>query len=110
MPEYQIGQCVAERQLELKLASSSEPVVVRIGTPYFVKEMDAWQCPYEIEMKGRKKVFAIYGEDSMQALALTLKVLDVELEVTAKQASGSILWFGEPHISVMEPADPKRGR
>ena len=51
---------------------------------------------------------AIYGVDSIQALALTFKAVNVELEVIAKQARGSLFWLGEPFASLQDPTDPKR--
>ena len=106
MPAYPLGEVIAERQLQLRANGSEYPVRVRIGKPH--PAGDDWQCPYEIEAKGSKRAMAIYGVDSVQALALTFKAVNVELEVIAKQTSGALFWLGEPFVSLQDPADPKR--
>jgi len=81
-------------------------VFVRIGKPH--PSGEDWQCPYEIEAQGSKRKMAIYGVDSVQALALTFKAVNIELEVLAKQAPGSLFWLDEPFTSLENPVDPKR--
>jgi hypothetical protein len=100
---------MAERDLQLRKPGGTDSAVrIRIGRPY--PSGDDWQCPYEIDAPGLKRTFAIYGVDSVQALALALKAVDVELEVIAKQAGGSLLWLDEPFTSLQHPADPKRSK
>ena len=106
MPAYPLGEVIAERELELRANGSGSRVSVRIGKPH--PAGDDWQCPYEIETQGSKRRMAIYGVDSVQALALTFKAVNVELELLAKQASGSLFWLGEPFTALENAADPKR--
>ena len=107
MPAYPLGEVIAERELQLREANGTESSIrVRIGRPH--PTGDDWQCPYEIEAQGSKHKMAIYGIDSIQALSLTLKAVNVALEVLAKQASGSLFWLGEPFASLQDPVDHKR--
>jgi hypothetical protein len=107
VPQYPLGEVIAERELQLRKADGSESAIrVRIGRSH--PSGDDWQCPYEIAALGSKRSMAIYGVDSIQALTLTLKAINVELEVIAKQAAGSLLWLGEPFTSLQDPADLKR--
>ena len=59
-------------------------------------------CPYEIWVEDDCKSFRIHGIDSMQALLLAIKTLDVELEVKAKKLGGKLKWLEEPFISVLK--------
>lgn len=106
MPKYELGEVIAERELQLKANGHGSTVCVRIGRPY--ASGDDWQCPYEIEAQGSKRTMAIYGVDSVQALMLTFVAVNAELEVIARQAKGRLFWLGEPFTSLQNPIDPKR--
>ena len=102
MPKHELGEVVAERHLLLRSTDGVEsPVYVAVGRPRLSGH--DWLCPYEIEFQGDRRSFAIYGLDSVQALVLTMKTIDVELEVRAKQADGVLLWHGEPFHSLQDP-------
>ena|ERR1700679_847262 len=109
MPSHPIGECFAERQLVLRASNGTEiPACVRIGRP--VPTGDDWICPYEVELGTKKLAFAVYGVDSLQALALALKILDIELETEAKHADAVFLWLGEPHSTILDSVDRKRAK
>ena len=55
-----------------------------------------------------KRAFAVYGVDSLQALVMALKIIDIELETGAKHADAVLLWLGEPHSTILDPVDRKR--
>jgi hypothetical protein len=85
MPAYPLGEVVAERELQLRQRNGSESAVrVRIGRPH--PAGDDWQCPYEIEAQGSMRTMAIYGVDSIQALALTFTV---RLSMSSSKSSPS---------------------
>jgi hypothetical protein len=51
---------------------------------------------------------AMHGADSMQALQLTISVLDAELERGAKVRSGVLYHFDEPFVSMLENSGLER--
>ena len=88
-----IGEVVARRELEFISADGTkQPVEVCLGKP--LQEVDGpWFCPYLIKSQAFEKQFRVAGEDSMQSLLLSLKVVVVELEVFARDHKGSFTWF-----------------
>jgi hypothetical protein len=107
MPVYELGEVIAEREFLIRDSKGAETrASARIGRPYPVGE--DWQCPYEIAIGEERHTFAIYGVDSLQALVLTLKAVDVELALRSRDASGALIWLGSPHQSVFDPVDRKR--
>lgn len=111
MPRYEIGTVFVERSLVLRKEDGTEyPAFVRIGQPFFSKEHDVWQCPYEVELEGDKDTFAVYGIDSAQALAGALKAIDAVLTVKAKQVPGQFLWYGKPYTTILDPVDHVRSK
>lgn len=105
----ELGEPIAEREFVICDADGNESrAVARIGRPHPDQSEEDWVCPYEIVVAGKRKAFRIYGVDSIQALVLALKTVDVELEVRAKQLGGVLMWLGSPHQSVFDAVDRKR--
>ena len=90
-----------ERELEFHPASG-DPVRVRIRIGRPVREdQGGWSCPYSIQSVSFSKMFRMVGEDSMQALILALKTIQVELEVLAKNNNGSFTWLGASDLGLL---------
>jgi hypothetical protein len=93
---------IAERQLELRVDGESTNVTVKIGRPAPGDSGVDWVCPYEIHFSDRCRSMAMHGADSMQALQLTISVLDAELERGAEVRRGTLYHFDEPFTSMLE--------
>lgn len=103
MEQIELGTVVAERRLELVGDDGQEvPCVVKVGRPVSGEHGD-WVCPYEVEAGQHVSRFRIYGGDSLQALILTLKTLDMEISQMAKKHGASVYFLGEPLDSVFNP-------
>jgi hypothetical protein len=97
----------AERELEYRDGHSgaSRRVVVRIGVP----EPDGarWRCATQLVGAPQLgEVFFVHGEDSLQALQLSLDAIATRLKALGK--GGVLTWDGESEIGVREP-DPMAG-
>jgi len=103
MTKYELGEVVAERKLALVSDDAATvPCLVRVGKPVQVDD-DTWICPYQIEAGDRIRTLGMHGIDSMQALVLTMKTLDVEVEFVAKVLGASIQYLEGSHNSVFNP-------
>jgi len=78
------------------------PCIVRVGKPVQVDD-DTWICPYQIEAGERVYSLGMHGIDSMQALILTLKTLDVEIAHVAKIFDAFVKYLDGSHNSVFNP-------
>ena len=99
---------IAERQLDLRVDGKSTTVTVKIGRPVPGDSGVDWVCPYEIHFADGCRSMAMHGADSMQALQLTISVLDAELERGAKVRSGALYHFDEPFVSMLENSGLER--
>lgn len=86
----EIGQVIATRFLEF----DGKPVRVSLGLPRPDPEAPDFICPYEISGPLTTKAFRIIGVDAVQALQLVLKILGVELEVSAEGKTQRLTWLG----------------
>jgi hypothetical protein len=103
MTKYDLGEVVAERKLSLvSNDAATVPCLVRVGKPVQVDD-DTWICPYRIEAGDRIRTLGMHGIDSMQALVLTMKTLDVEIEFVAKLLDASVQYLEGSHDSVFNP-------
>ncbi|WP_115005315.1 DUF6968 family protein [Xanthomonas campestris] len=100
MTSIPIGEVFVQRELEFHTPDGlAHAVLVHVGRP--VQEADGpWLCPYLIEAPSFRRQFRIAGEDSMQSLILALRTVAVELEVLAKDNSGSFTWFGDSDLGL----------
>jgi uncharacterized protein DUF6968 len=88
------GPVVASRELRFTAASGeSEGVLVEIHVP--VRTSGTWWCRYEITAESFSRVFALAGEDSMQALLGSICIISTELDALAKERGGQFSYFGD---------------
>lgn len=92
---------IAERSLVIDCGDRKLEASVRLGCPVLDASGENWMCPYEVKVENESKSFRIHGIDSMQALVLAMKTLDVEIEVIAKKLGGTPQWLGEPFNSIL---------
>lgn len=103
MTKYELGEVIAERKLNLVSSDAATvPCPVRVGKPVQVDD-DTWVCPYQVEAGDRIRTLGMHGIDSMQALVLTMKTLDVEIEFVAKILGASVQYLEGSHNSVFNP-------
>lgn len=108
MPKYQVREVLAKREIVFRSDDGTElPCTVTIGHPEERSDHD-WVCPYEVAVGNDRKSFGIYGVDSIQAVVLALKTLDVEIEARAKELGMKPTWLGEYFSSVFDPRDVAR--
>jgi hypothetical protein len=94
--DYQpvIGKIVATRNLDfVRHSGESETAIVSVGEPVR-PEGGPWYCPYQVQTKSFERTFAMAGDDSMQALILTLHIIATELNALAKQHGGVFKQYG----------------
>lgn len=103
MANYQLGKVIAERLLDLvSLDGTTTSCSVKVGAPV-PGEHNEWVCPYQLEAGDRVKDMGMHGIDSMQALVLTMKTLDVEIAHMAKKLDASVRFLDGSHNSVLDP-------
>jgi len=108
MPKYEVQVVLAEREIVFRSEDGTElPCRVRIGSPELRSQRD-WVCPYDVSVGNSRKSFGIYGVDSIQALVLALRTVDVEIEVRARKLGMKPTWLGEDFNSVFDPQDVAR--
>lgn len=94
-----LGKIIATRNLDfVRRSGLSEAATVSIGEPVLRDCEGTWRCPYQIRTKSFERTFAMAGEDSMQALILTLHIISTELHALAKQHGGAFTQFGEADV------------
>jgi hypothetical protein len=98
----------AERNLIMVTAQGRVEVVARLGKPVPVEPGVSWKCPYEIWFGDECKSFAMHGIDSLQALQLSISILDVELEQGAKRRGGKLEYLDRPFESVLQGSSLKQ--
>ena len=103
MTKYELGEVFAERKLELLCDDASiVPCCVSVAKPVQVDD-DTWVCPNRIEAGERTLTLGMHGIDSMQALVLTMKTLDVEIAHVAKIHGATVQYLEGSHNSVFNP-------
>jgi hypothetical protein len=98
----------AERSFVMVTAQGRIPVFARVGKPVPVESSVSWKCPYEIWFGEECKSFAMHGIDSLQALQLSISILDVELEQGAKKRGGRLEYLDGPFESVLQNTSLRR--
>jgi len=91
MKNNELGQVIAIRDLEF----DGKLVRVSIGLPRPDPSGIDFVCPYEIAGPLTKKSFYVIGVDTVQALQLAIKVIGVELEISAEGKTGRLTWLGQ---------------
>jgi hypothetical protein len=97
MPEIkELGAVIASREMEFRYEDGrTESFFLRVGMPYEYGDGFDWCCPYELATESDRKLFGMFGLDSLQALELTMKTLDVEIEYWEKAKNGKLFFLGE---------------
>ena len=98
---------VAERRLELRTEAGTVEVFARLGSPKEVGR-DEWTCSCITKFANEERFIDIHGGDSMQALQLAMVTLDVELQHGAKRRGGTLYYFDEPFVSILEDSGMQR--
>lgn len=92
----------AERKLVLRSTVDASDVLVRIGAPELDESGQNWRCPYEIECGLYRRAWRQHGVDALQALLLSISIIDVELEVLVRKLDGKLYHFDAPFTSILE--------
>ena len=102
MPEVkEVGEVIAVREMEFHFNDGRiEKAHLKIGKPFEYGEGFDWCCPYELSTESRKRVFGVFGIDSLQALDLTIKTLRVEVEYWEKSQKGKFYFLDEEGAEV----------
>ena len=100
---------VAERRLELHIEKGTVEVVARLGNPKNVGN-EEWTCACITRFGTEERSIDIHGGDSMQALQLAMATLDVELQHGAKVRGGTLYYFDEPFISILQDSGMQHRR
>ncbi len=90
-----VGHVIAETELE---TDDDRKILVVVGQPQRSPDGDDFYCPYKISGVGREKVRCGFGVDSLQALVLTLQVIEVHLDTSAGKRAGALTWLGGSKI------------
>jgi len=99
MTKVPLGEVIAVRDLTfINRSGIAESAKVAIGRPVMGEDEHQWWCPYRIEVPGFRKEFRMAGEDSMQALLLTVQIIKTELEALARDQGGRFEHFGESDL------------
>ncbi|MDP4505203.1 DUF6968 family protein [Nonomuraea turcica] len=100
---YELGDVVAERQLEAVAEDGARtPVTVRIGRPRpdRLSSHGDWRCPHQIAGLGEERAGAAFGVDSLQALLLSVHKLRLELARRAQDARVRLDWLDQPDLGL----------
>lgn len=101
------AKLLAERSLILQQPDGSrKPIVVRIGTPYWVTEGQEAACPVEIEGM-YEKLADVHGVDLYQALELAIQLVNYLL-TAAKSKRQKLLWPDGRLYEIAVPPLPRK--
>jgi hypothetical protein len=99
MPHQPLGKVIAARELEfVRTSGEVESAWVTLGEPVQPEEGGPWHCPYQVRTPSFERTFAIAGEDSMQALILSLHVISSVLASLERQHGGVFKQYGETSL------------
>lgn len=93
-----LGVVIATRELEFERDGIRLPISVKIGRPQRVEDGETFLCPYRIDGFPPQPVKYAVGSDAIQALQLTLSVLDAELYAISRRYGGKLTWFGSEDL------------
>ncbi|WP_086930173.1 DUF6968 family protein [Agarilytica rhodophyticola] len=85
----EVDKVIVSRKMEFVHADGKrEKAFIKVGKPYELNKKLDWMCPYKIGTESQSKTFGMVGLDSLQALELTMKTLDTEIECWEKTNKG----------------------
>lgn len=97
----ELGTVIAKREMVFVFEDGKrEKASLKVGAPFEYGEGFEWCCPYELSTDSSKKLFGMFGVDSMQALQLTLKTLAVEIEYWEKSKKGKFYFLNEEGAAI----------
>jgi len=97
---------IAERHFSARDSfGAAISIVVRVGLPTIDTSGENWMCPYEVAANGHSNVFAMHGVDSMQALELTLRIVETEASLIALKQNRTLRWLDAPYTSMFASSD-----
>src|SRR5438128_2711724 len=82
---------IATRVLTLRRKRGDIKVPIRVHAPEKDKRL-AWKCRFSSKWPNRTYKFEGYGDDAMQALVLTLKMISALLYASKEHKSGQLFW------------------
>jgi hypothetical protein len=92
-----LGTIVAERVLEGQDKGNPCKVIVKIGKPFPDENGEGcWYCPYSIAAGDHERIFYGAGNDSLQALRITISNIGAELSTI--YAGLNLTWMGETDL------------
>jgi len=92
-------------ETEFDLSYTADKMMVRLYSPEYQQDGDAWICRFEIG-KPLSVSRGIHGESSLQAIALALKAISSNLYGSELYKAGQLGIFGEfgSFLSIPAPA------
>lgn len=92
----EVDEVIVSRKMEfVHTDGKREKAFIKVGKPYEVNKKLDWVCPYKIGTESHSKVFGMVGIDSLQALELTMKSLDIEVEYWEKINKGKFFFLSQ---------------
>lgn len=90
---------IASRTLYLN-SDESQKIEVKIWQPYKNVESPSVSCPFSISLPGGKLIeLEGHGEDSVQALIMTLEMVGIKLRFyNENYLNHDLTWLGKPEI------------
>ena len=95
-----VGDVFATRTLSL---SGKDVVSIIIGKPQPFPDGNGYYCPYQILGLGNQKVRYAGGEDTVQALFLTLTKIGTILYTSTESKAGLLTWSGSRDLGLPVP-------
>lgn len=105
MSTFDLGEVIAEQTLVLGRGTESPRYVrVLLGQPLPSNqiEMQPWVCPYQISGAGREEVVSAFGATSINALAVALQEIALDLDAIELGAGASFRPGGQ--VDLLTPA------
>ncbi len=94
-----LGRVIASREIDfIHHSGKVELAIVSIGEPIQPEAKGPWGCPYRVQTPSFQRTFAMAGEDSMQALILSLHVIGSELIGLARENNGVFKQYGDDDL------------
>ena len=102
MPKIkEISTIIASREMEFRYEDgTTEVFFLRVGMPYEIDDGGDWICPYELGTESDRKLFGMFGIDSLQALELMMKILKVDIENWERVKKGQCFFLDEKGAGV----------
>lgn len=91
-----VGEVIALREMTFVYDDGREEAAsLKVGKPIPSEEFDAWSCPYELCTASHRKIHAMVGGGSLQALELTMRTLPAEVQFWERSKKGKFWFLGD---------------